>query len=87
MGVDYIDVNVLVDDEICQGIKDYFDWFIILQFYVKGEFVGGCDIIIEMILLGELDMMFEVNGVGFDKEMVDKICVVNVQFRFVSWLI
>jgi monothiol glutaredoxin len=77
MGVDYTDVNVLADDEIRQGIKDYSDWPTIPQLYVKGEFVGGCDIITEMTLSGELDTMFEANGVGFDKEMADKIRAAN----------
>jgi monothiol glutaredoxin len=70
-------VNVLADDEIRQGIKDYSDWPPIPQLYVKGEFVGGCDIITEMTLSGELDTMFEANGVGFDKEMADKIRAAN----------
>ena len=77
MGVDYTDVNVLADEEIRQGIKDYSDWPTIPQLYVKGEFVGGCDIITEMTLSGELDTMFEANGVGFDKEMADKIRAAN----------
>ena len=54
MGVDYADVNVLADEEIRQGIKDYSDWPTIPQLYVKGEFVGGCDIVREMFEQGEL---------------------------------
>ena len=77
MGVDYTDVNVLADEEIRQGIKDYSDWPTIPQLYVKGEFVGGCDIITEMTLSGELDTMFEDNGVGFDKDAADKIREAN----------
>ena len=77
MGVEYQDVNVLADDAIRQGIKDYSDWPTIPQLYVKGEFVGGCDIITEMTLSGELDTMFEANGAGFDKEMADKIRAAN----------
>ena len=73
MGVDYTDVNVLADDSIRQGIKDYSDWPTIPQLYVKGEFVGGCDIITEMTLSGELDTLFEENGVGFNKEAADTI--------------
>ena len=73
MGVDYADVNVLADDEIRQGIKDYSDWPTIPQLYVKGEFVGGCDIITEMTLSGELDTLFEENGVGFNKEAANTI--------------
>ena len=68
MGVDYTDVNVLADENIRQGIKDYSDWPTIPQLYVKGEFVGGCDIITEMTLSGELDTLFDDNGVGYDKD-------------------
>ena len=63
MNLDFRDVNVLEDNEIRQGVKDYSDWPTIPQLYVKGEFVGGCDIITEMTLSGELDQMFEQNGV------------------------
>ncbi|HHS89613.1 MAG TPA: Grx4 family monothiol glutaredoxin [Rhodobacteraceae bacterium] len=73
MGVDYQDVNVLADEGIRQGIKDYSDWPTIPQLYVKGEFVGGCDIAIEMTLSGELDTLLEEKGVAFDKEAADKI--------------
>ena len=59
MGVDYRDVNVLSDEEIRQGIKDYSDWPTIPQLYIAGEFVGGCDIITEMTLSGELDQLFD----------------------------
>ena len=73
MEVDYQDINVLADENIRQGIKDYSDWPTIPQLYVKGEFVGGCDIITEMTLSGELDTMFEENGINYDKEAADKI--------------
>ncbi len=77
MGVDYTDVNVLADDGIRQGIKDFSDWPTIPQLYVKGEFVGGCDIITEMTLSGELDTMFDENGVTYDKDAADKIREAN----------
>ncbi|MGJ8623621.1 MAG: Grx4 family monothiol glutaredoxin [Yoonia sp.] len=77
MGVDFNDVNVLADDDIRQGIKDYSDWPTIPQLYVKGEFVGGCDIITEMTLSGELDTLFSENGVAFDQEAADKIREAN----------
>jgi monothiol glutaredoxin len=77
MGVDYADVNVLADDEIRQGIKDYSDWPTIPQLYVKGEFVGGCDIITEMTLSGELDTLFAESGVNFDKDAAEKIREAN----------
>jgi len=59
MGVPYEGVNVLSDADIRQGIKDFSDWPTIPQLYVKGEFVGGCDIITEMTLSGELDQLLE----------------------------
>ncbi|WJY20798.1 Grx4 family monothiol glutaredoxin [Fontisubflavum oceani] len=77
MGVDYSDVNVLADEEIRQGIKDYSDWPTIPQLYVKGEFVGGCDIITEMTLSGELDQLFDTEGVTYDKAAADKIREAN----------
>ncbi len=77
MGVDFNDVNVLADDAVRQGIKDYSDWPTIPQLYVKGEFVGGCDIITEMTLSGELDTLLEDNGVAFDKDAADKIREAN----------
>ena len=77
MGVEFTDVNVLADDAIRQGIKDFSDWPTIPQLYVKGEFVGGCDIITEMTLSGELDTLLEENGVGFDKDAANKIREAN----------
>ena len=63
MGVEFADVNVLADDEIRQGIKEYSDWPTIPQLYVKGEFVGGSDIMTEMFEAGELQQMFTDKGV------------------------
>ena len=77
MGVDFSDVNVLSDEGLRQGIKDYSDWPTIPQMYVKGEFVGGCDIITEMTLSGELDTLFAENGVAFDKDAAEKIREAN----------
>ena len=77
MGVEFSDVNVLADEAIRQGIKEFSDWPTIPQLYVKGEFVGGCDIITEMTLSGELDTLLEESGVGFDKEAADKIREAN----------
>ena len=77
MGVEYADVNVLSDDGIRQGIKDYSDWPTIPQLYVKGEFVGGCDIITEMTLSGELDALFDESGVAYDKDAANKIREAN----------
>ncbi len=77
MGVDYADVNVLADENIRQGIKDYSDWPTVPQLYIKGEFVGGCDIITEMTLSGELDTLLAENEVAFDKDAADKIREAN----------
>lgn len=77
MGVEFADVNVLEDENIRQGIKDFSDWPTIPQLYVKGEFVGGCDIITEMTLTGELDAMFDAQNVSYDKEAADKIREAN----------
>jgi len=77
MGVEYADVNVLADAEIRQGIKDFSDWPTIPQLYVKGEFVGGCDIVTEMALSGELDALFDQNAVGYSKEAADRIREAN----------
>jgi len=77
MGVEFQDVNVLADETIRQGIKDYSDWPTIPQLYVKGEFVGGCDIITEMTLSGELDQLFETNGITYSKDAAEKIREAN----------
>ena len=77
MGIDYQDVNVLADADIRQGIKDFSDWPTIPQLYVKGEFIGGCDIVTEMTLSGELDTPFETKGVVFDKAKADQIRAAN----------
>lgn len=63
MGVEFADVNVLADAEIRQGIKDFSDWPTIPQLYVKGEFVGGCDIVREMYQSGELKQLLAEKGV------------------------
>lgn len=77
MGVQFKDVNVLADEAIRNGIKEFSDWPTIPQLYVKGEFVGGCDIITEMTLSGELDALFEQNGVTYDKDAAEKIREAN----------
>lgn len=60
LGVPYETVNVLADDEIRQGIKEYSNWPTIPQVYLNGEFVGGCDIMVEMYQSGELQQTVEV---------------------------
>ncbi|HXY89934.1 MAG TPA: Grx4 family monothiol glutaredoxin [Xanthobacteraceae bacterium] len=64
LGVPYKGVNVLDSDELRQGIKAYSNWPTIPQLYVKGEFVGGCDIIREMFQTGELQGVFKDKGVA-----------------------
>ena len=63
-GVTYESVDVLQDMEIRQGIKAYSDWPTIPQLYVKGEFVGGCDIVREMFASGELAQHLKDKGVA-----------------------
>jgi len=60
---DYFSVNVLADNGIRQGIKEFSDWPTIPQLYVKGEFVGGCDIMREMYENGELNQLLADAGV------------------------
>jgi monothiol glutaredoxin len=77
MGVEFQDVNVLADPEIRQGIKDYSDWPTIPQLYVKGEFVGGCDIVTEMTLSGELDALLDQKGIAYDRAKAEEIRAAN----------
>jgi monothiol glutaredoxin len=70
-------VNVLADETMRQGIKEFSDWPTVPQLYVKGEFVGGCDIITEMTLSGELDTLLAENNVTYDKEAANKIREAN----------
>ena len=64
LGVQYKGLNVLENDELRQGIKAFSNWPTIPQLYVKGEFVGGCDIIREMFQAGELQSFFNDKGVA-----------------------
>ena len=57
--VNFKDINVLEDENLRQGIKDFSDWPTIPQLYIKNEFIGGCDIIKEMFEKGELKKLFE----------------------------
>ncbi len=63
LGVEYGDINVLANDELRQGIKEFSNWPTIPQLYVKGEFAGGCDIVREMFQAGELQDYFVEKGV------------------------
>lgn len=63
IGLDYQGVNVLADQSVREGIKSYSNWPTIPQLYVKGEFVGGCDIVREMYQSGELKQFLADKGV------------------------
>lgn len=67
LGVEYKDIDVLADGTIRQGIKDFSNWPTIPQLYVKGEFVGGCDITREMFQSGELQTLLDEKGVAYNK--------------------
>jgi monothiol glutaredoxin len=62
LGVDFQDYNVLESEDLRQGIKEYANWPTIPQLYVKGEFIGGCDITREMYEAGELQELFKAKG-------------------------
>ena len=64
LGVEFQSANVLESDELRNGIKEFSDWPTIPQLYVKGEFVGGCDIVREMFENGELRPFIEGKGVA-----------------------
>jgi monothiol glutaredoxin len=63
LGVTFKDVNVLEDPELRQAIKDFTNWPTIPQLYIKGEFIGGCDIVREMFETGELQALLKEKGV------------------------
>ncbi len=67
LGLEYRDINVLEDMSIREGIKSYANWPTIPQLYVKGEFVGGCDIVREMFQSGDLQELLNQKGVHDDK--------------------
>jgi monothiol glutaredoxin len=68
MGVPFKTANVLEDAELREGIKQFSQWPTIPQLYVKGEFVGGCDIVTEMFQSGELETLLAEKGVGHKTE-------------------
>jgi monothiol glutaredoxin len=68
LGVTFKDVNVLEDLALREGIKSFTNWPTIPQLYVKGEFVGGCDIVREMFQSGELQQLLDEKGVPHDKK-------------------
>ena len=64
LGVKFHGVNILVDPELRQGVKEFSQWPTIPQLYVKGEFIGGCDIVREMFETGELEQVLKEKGVA-----------------------
>jgi monothiol glutaredoxin len=64
MGVPFQSANVLEDMELREGIKQFSQWPTVPQLYVKGEFVGGCDIVTEMYQSGELETLFKDSGLA-----------------------
>lgn len=62
---EYHDVNVLADQEIREGVKAYAQWPTIPQLYIKGEFIGGCDIVRDMYQSGELQALLKEKGIAF----------------------
>ncbi len=63
LNIKFNGINVLEDEALRQGIKDFSDWPTIPQLYVKGQFIGGCDIVKEMFEKGELKILFEKNNI------------------------
>ena len=64
LGVPFKTENVLADPELRQGIKDFSNWPTVPQLYIKGEFVGGCDIVTEMYQTGELGKLLAEKGIA-----------------------
>jgi monothiol glutaredoxin len=64
LGVDFKDINVLDDMSVREGVKVFSNWPTVPQLYVKGEFVGGCDIVREMFQAGELQEMLTEKGIA-----------------------
>ena len=77
MGVEFHDFNILQSDEHRQGVKEFSDWPTTPQLYIKQEFVGGCDIVTEMTMSGELDKEFEAKGITYDKQAAERIREAN----------
>ena len=67
LGVKFHGINILVDADLRQGIKEFSQWPTIPQLYVKGEFIGGCDIVREMYETGELEQFLKDKGVALAK--------------------
>ena len=68
LNLKFKDVNVLADMDLREGIKEFSDWPTIPQLYVKGEFVGGCDIVREMFKSGELHELLQSKGIEIETD-------------------
>ena len=66
LSVDYVDINVLSDDNFKENMKKFTNWPTFPQLYVKGEFIGGCDIVKEMFETGELLELFNTKGINVE---------------------
>jgi len=64
LGVKFKGIDILIDPSLRQGIKDFSNWPTIPQLYIKGEFVGGCDIVREMFQTGELQTLLQSKGIS-----------------------
>jgi monothiol glutaredoxin len=67
LGIDFKDINVLEDMGVREGVKAYSNWPTIPQLYVKGEFIGGCDIVREMFQAGELEQLLTERGIAHNR--------------------
>ena len=81
MGVKFKGIDVLQDSEIRDGIKEFTNWPTIPQLYVKGEFVGGCDIVREMYETGELGQFFSDKGVETGQNAPKAYNMHSIEFR------
>ena len=70
LGVKFKGVDILIDPSLRQGIKDFSSWPTVPQLYIKGEFIGGCDIMREMMESGELQKTLADKGVAFENRQV-----------------
>jgi monothiol glutaredoxin len=69
LGVGFHSANVLEDDELRNGVKEFSQWPTIPQLYIAGEFIGGCDIVTEMFQNGELQELLELKGISPNREV------------------
>ncbi len=82
--VNFKGVNVLEDEKLRQGIKEFSDWPTIPQLYIKKEFVGGCDIVKEMYENGELTKVLEEKNINYKKKNLFRYSIENSIFLYIS---